>query len=98
MQDYFNNNRKLVDILTNSDEILRDLWQRAPVCPLASTPAFSSTLPTYVRRYHHRAAERQTRSEVDAGGGLEGTSDFTGRRIVPGTIALQGHDPGSTVY
>jgi hypothetical protein len=27
-----------------------------------------------------------------------GTSDFPGRRIGPGTIALQGHDPGSTVY
>jgi hypothetical protein len=27
-----------------------------------------------------------------------GTSDFAGRRIAPGTIALQGHDPGSTVY
>jgi Domain of Unknown Function (DUF1080) len=27
-----------------------------------------------------------------------GTSDFAGRRIGPGTIALQGHDPGSTVY
>jgi len=28
----------------------------------------------------------------------KGTSDFAGRRIGPGTIALQGHDPGSTVY
>jgi len=27
-----------------------------------------------------------------------GTSDFVGRRIGPGTIALQGHDPGSTVH
>jgi hypothetical protein len=27
-----------------------------------------------------------------------GTKDFPGRRIGPGTIALQGHDPGSTVY
>lgn len=27
-----------------------------------------------------------------------GTKDFVGRRINPGTIALQGHDPGSTVY
>lgn len=27
-----------------------------------------------------------------------GTSDFPGRRIGPGTIALQGHDAGSTVY
>jgi hypothetical protein len=27
-----------------------------------------------------------------------GTKDFPGRRINPGTIALQGHDPGSTVY
>ena len=27
-----------------------------------------------------------------------GTKDFKGRRIGPGTIALQGHDPGSTVY
>jgi hypothetical protein len=27
-----------------------------------------------------------------------GTSDFVGRRISSGTIALQGHDPGSTVY
>jgi len=27
-----------------------------------------------------------------------GTQDFPGRRIGPGTIALQGHDPGSTVY
>ena len=27
-----------------------------------------------------------------------GTKDFAGRRIAPGTIALQGHDPGSTVY
>ncbi len=24
--------------------------------------------------------------------------DFPGRKIVPGTIALQAHDPGSTVY
>jgi hypothetical protein len=30
--------------------------------------------------------------------GWKGTSDFAGRRIAPGTIALQGHDPGSTVY
>jgi Domain of Unknown Function (DUF1080) len=27
-----------------------------------------------------------------------GTKDFAGRRIGPGTIALQGHDKGSTVY
>jgi len=27
-----------------------------------------------------------------------GTRDFPGRRIGPGTIALQGHDPGSTVH
>lgn len=27
-----------------------------------------------------------------------GTKDFQGRQIGPGTIALQGHDPGSTVY
>jgi len=27
-----------------------------------------------------------------------GTKDFVGRRIGHGTIALQGHDPGSTVY
>jgi hypothetical protein len=27
-----------------------------------------------------------------------GTKDFPGRRIGIGTIALQGHDPGSTVY
>jgi hypothetical protein len=27
-----------------------------------------------------------------------GTKDFPGRKIGPGTIALQGHDPGSTVY
>jgi hypothetical protein len=27
-----------------------------------------------------------------------GTKDFPGRRIAPGTIALQGHDPASTVY
>lgn len=27
-----------------------------------------------------------------------GTRNFPGRRIGPGTIALQGHDPGSTVY
>lgn len=27
-----------------------------------------------------------------------GTKDFPGRRIGPGTIALQGHDPKSTVY
>ena len=27
-----------------------------------------------------------------------GTSDFSGRRIGAGTIALHGHDPGSTVY
>jgi hypothetical protein len=27
-----------------------------------------------------------------------GTKDFVGRRIAPGTIALQGHDAGSTVY
>jgi hypothetical protein len=30
--------------------------------------------------------------------GWNGTSDFSGRRIGPGTLALQGHDPGSTVY
>jgi hypothetical protein len=30
--------------------------------------------------------------------GWAGTSDFPGRRIAPGTIALQGHDAGSTVY
>lgn len=28
----------------------------------------------------------------------KGTADFPGRRIGPGTIALQAHDPGSTVY
>ena len=28
----------------------------------------------------------------------QGTKTFPGRRIGPGTIALQGHDPGSTVY
>ena len=28
----------------------------------------------------------------------KGTSDFVGRRIGAGTIALQAHDPGSTVY
>jgi hypothetical protein len=28
----------------------------------------------------------------------KGTSDFAGRRIDHGTFALQGHDPGSTVY
>lgn len=28
----------------------------------------------------------------------QGTSDFAGRRIDHGTFALQGHDPGSTVY
>ena len=27
-----------------------------------------------------------------------GVKEFPGRRIAPGTIALQGHDPGSTVY
>ena len=27
-----------------------------------------------------------------------GTKNFAGRRIAPGTIALQRHDPGSTVY
>ncbi len=27
-----------------------------------------------------------------------GTKDFAGRRIGAGTLALQGHDPGSTVY
>ena len=30
--------------------------------------------------------------------GWAGTKDFPGRRIGPGTIALQAHDPGSTVY
>jgi hypothetical protein len=30
--------------------------------------------------------------------GWAGTSDFAQRRISSGTIALQGHDPGSTVY
>jgi hypothetical protein len=30
--------------------------------------------------------------------GWEGTKDFPGRRIGAGTIALQAHDPGSTVY
>ncbi len=28
----------------------------------------------------------------------KGTRDFAGRRVGAGTIALQGHDPGSTVY
>ncbi len=28
----------------------------------------------------------------------KGTADFSGRRIGPGTIALQSHDAGSTVY
>ncbi len=28
----------------------------------------------------------------------QGTSDFAGRRIDHGTIALQGHDANSTVY
>ncbi len=28
----------------------------------------------------------------------KGTSDFAGRRISPGTIALQAHDPGSEVW
>jgi len=27
-----------------------------------------------------------------------GTIDFPGRRIAPGTIALQGHDARSTIY
>ena len=30
--------------------------------------------------------------------GWNGTKTFAGRRIGPGTIALQAHDPGSTVY
>jgi hypothetical protein len=30
--------------------------------------------------------------------GWAGTKDFPSRRIGAGTIALQGHDPGSTVY
>jgi hypothetical protein len=30
--------------------------------------------------------------------GWNGTKTFPGRRIGPGTIALQAHDPGSTVY
>lgn len=30
--------------------------------------------------------------------GWNGTKSFVGRRIGPGTIALQGHDPGSTVH
>lgn len=30
--------------------------------------------------------------------GWNGTPDSPGRRIAPGTIALQGHDAGSTVY
>ena len=30
--------------------------------------------------------------------GWAGTSGFAGRRIAPGTIALQGHDPGSTTH
>ena len=30
--------------------------------------------------------------------GWNGTKDFPGRRIGPGTIALQAHDPGSTIY
>jgi hypothetical protein len=30
--------------------------------------------------------------------GWAGTSGFAGRRIAPGTIALQGHDAGSTTY
>ncbi len=30
--------------------------------------------------------------------GWSGTKDFVGRRIGAGTLALQGHDPGSTVY
>ena len=28
----------------------------------------------------------------------QGTKTFPGRRIGPGMIALQGHDPGSTVF
>ena len=31
-------------------------------------------------------------------GDWAGTKDFVDRKIGPGTIALQGHDPGSTVY
>ena len=31
-------------------------------------------------------------------GRWNGTHDFVGRRLNPGTIALQGHDPNSTVY
>ena len=30
--------------------------------------------------------------------GWAGVKEFPGRKIHPGTIALQGHDPGSTVY
>ena len=30
--------------------------------------------------------------------GWAGTSGFAGRRIAPGTIAFQGHDPGSTTH
>jgi Domain of Unknown Function (DUF1080) len=30
--------------------------------------------------------------------GWNGTKTFPGRRIAPGTVALQAHDPGSTVY
>ena len=30
--------------------------------------------------------------------GWNGTKDFPARRIGPGTIALQAHDPGSTIY
>ncbi len=30
--------------------------------------------------------------------GWNGTAEFPERKLAPGTIALQGHDPGSTIY
>ena len=48
---------------------------------------------TIVVRLNDKAVVRWTEPA-----GWNGTSDFPGRRIAPGTIALQGHDAGSTIY
>ena len=48
---------------------------------------------TIVVRVNDKEAVRWTQPA-----GWAGTSGFAGRRIAPGTIALQGHDPGSTTH
>ena len=49
---------------------------------------------------HRRQGERQADGRLDAAGGLERRAEGPGRAITGagGTIALQAHDPNSTVY